>query len=144
MRDTKAVRTARYFANMASLGISYQDADALRRIEMTLSRWSKNECGNENGGAIERDETTGRPFWTYERGDGKRGRYAIPDRERGALKRAAAIMARYPHLWHYQQGDPRGCALYVGRYLDLPSGTNLSDPRPVLESYYTRGVAVGI
>ena len=40
---------------------------------------------------------------------------AIADRERGALKRLAAIMQRYPDFWSYVQGDPRGAALYVGK-----------------------------
>ena len=40
-------------------------------------------------------------------------RYPIADRETGARKRLAVIMARYPHLTAYVQGDPRGCALYI-------------------------------
>ena len=40
----------------------------------------------------------------------------IPDRERGALKRLAKIMApRYPQLKSYVQGDPRGASLYIMR-----------------------------
>lgn len=98
---------------MESLGISFEDSMALRRIKMTLHRWSEKECGDENGGAIERDEVTNVPYWTYENGTGKRGRYRISDRETGALKRLAVIMAKYPHLTWYNQTDPRGCALYV-------------------------------
>lgn len=138
-RDLALINLSR---RLDALGLSLADQEQLRRIEMTLSRWAEKECGNENGGAIERDEKTGFPYWTYDRGDGTRGRYLIPDKENGALRRLAAIMARYPHLWYYRQGDPRGCALYVGRYLDLPSGTNLNKAGPVIEQHYTRGVAV--
>lgn len=117
-------------------GFTDRDAHALRRIAMTLHRWHEAECGNENGGAIERDETTGKPYWTFDVGlSGKRGRYAIPDRERGAEKRLAAIMARYPALSSYIQGDCRGASLYILRPGDVPEGERA-------ESYYSRGIAV--
>lgn len=133
-------RLAGLSMRLASLGITdLKDQDQLRRIEMTLSRWSENECGNENGGAIERDEATGKPYWTYETGSGKRGRYAIADKETGALNRLRKIMAKYPKLWYYHQGDPRGCALYIGRNKDLTS-----EQIKQIDSYYTRGVAVCI
>lgn len=143
-RDQALINLSR---RLDTLGVSLSDQSALRRIELTLSRWNERECGDENGNAIERDEVTGKPYATYRGsfgGDGKRRRYAIADKERGALARLAAIMKRYPHLWAYHQGDPRGCSLYVGRYLDLPSGTNLSRPESVIDQYYTRGVAVCI
>lgn len=60
---------------------------------------------------------------------------AIPDRERGALKRLAAIMSRYPALSYYVQTDPRGASLYILREGDVPAGQDVS-------SYYSRGVAV--
>lgn len=117
-------------------GVSYDDACALRRISMTLHAWHERECGDANGGAIERDETTGKPYWTYDAGrNGKRGRVPIPDRERGAEKRLAKIMARYPTLSAYIQGDPRGASLYVLRPGDVPEGQQA-------ESYYSRGIAV--
>lgn len=144
MKDTKAQKIGRYFANMARLGISYQDADRLRLIEMTLSRWSEAECGNSNeygAWAIERDETTERPYMVrhhYRHGQGADTvtRSPIADREAGARKRAEAIMARYPDLWYYYQGDPRGCSLYVGRRADV-AGMKL-------DSAYIRGVAMCI
>jgi hypothetical protein len=37
----------------------------------------------------------------------------IPDRERGAQKRLAMIMAKYPGWQAYVQGDPRGASLYI-------------------------------
>jgi hypothetical protein len=121
--------------HLAALGISHEDASALRRIAMTLHRWAELECGNERG-AIERDETTGKPYWTYDAGaNGKRGRVAIPDRERGAEKRLAKIMAKYPTLSAYIQGDCRGAPLYILKPGDVPEGQHA-------ESYYSRGVAV--
>ena len=130
---------------LEGLGISLDDQERLRRIEMTLARWGERECGDERGNCIERDEATGIPYNTYEQGDGKRGRYRIADKERGALKRLAAIMSKYPALWYYHQGDPRGCSLYVGRWADLPSGDKVQPvaaERAELDSYYTRGVGV--
>lgn len=112
-------------------GIAYEDAVALRRIAMTLHRWSELECGVEGGG-IERDETTGKVTW-YNSHSGTRSPY--PDRETPALKRLAAIMAKYPALSSYVQGDPRGAALYILRPGDVPEGA-------AAESYYSRGIAV--
>jgi len=112
-------------------GVAFEDTCALRRISMTLHRWHELECGVESGG-VERDETTGKVSW-YNSYTGKRSPYA--DRETGALKRLAAIMARYPSLQSYVQGDPRGCALYIIRPGDVPDGENV-------DAYYSRGVAV--
>ena len=112
-------------------GVSFDDARKLRRISMTLRRWSEHECN----GAIQRDgeRGDGRPYW-HSTFDGRRIATA-PDRERGALKRLAAIMATYPTLTTYVQGDPRGCALYVLRPGDVPEGKDA-------DAYYSRGVAV--
>lgn len=112
-------------------GISWDDAHALRRIAMTLHRWHELECGTENG-AVERDETTGKTYWLNSY-SGKR--FACADRETGAHKRLAAIMARYPALRAYIQGDPRGASLYVLRPGDVPEGAEV-------DSYYSRGLAV--
>jgi len=120
---------------LRAAGFSYEDAHALRRIAMQLQRWFELECGTE-GGAIERDEATGKPFWTCDAGtNGRRARYAIRDRERGAEKRLAALMARYPTLSAYIQGDCRGAPLYILRPGDVPEGQ-------AAESYYSRGIAV--
>ncbi len=139
MTKQEAENYRRLANRLAGLGINQADQEALFRIERTLSRWSEMECGDEHGRAIERDEVTGKPFMTYESpdGNGKRRRYAIPDRERGALARLAAIMERYPKLSWCNQGDPRGCALYVYKKADM-AGLDAS-------SYYSsRGVAVCI
>lgn len=97
-------------------GISRDDIEALRRIEMTLHRWAERECNGE----VETDDD-GKSFAVFNVDVGGIGlrdgvkRYRVPNREAGALRRLAAIMARYPHLRAYHQGDPRGCALYVYR-----------------------------
>jgi hypothetical protein len=116
---------------LVKAGIEVSDAYALRRIAMTLRRWYELECGSD-GGAIERDETTGKVCW-YDSNTGRRSPY--PDRETPALKRLAAIMARYPSLGYYIQGDCRGASLYILRPGDIPEGKNA-------ESYYSNGVAV--
>ena len=120
-------------ATLQTLGITYEDATALRRIAMQLNRWHELQCGVENGG-VERDETTGKCFW-YSSYTGRR--FAYPDRETGALKRLASIMARYPTLTPYVQGDPRGAALYVL----APHHFRGDDPKQI-DSFYSRGVAV--
>ena len=107
------------------------DAWALRRIAMALHRWHELECGTENG-AIERDDTTGKAY-CRDANTGKR--YPTPDRETGALKRLKAIMAKYPTLQAYVQGDPRGASLYILRPGDVPDGCDV-------DSYYSRGIAV--
>ncbi len=125
--DTEAM-----LSRVQSLGISQGDAIALRRISMQLHRWHELECGVENGG-VERNEETGKVTW-YSSHTGRR--FPYPDRETGALKRLDAIMARYPTLVHYVQGDPRGAALYILRPGDVP------DEGASADSYYSRGVAV--
>lgn len=124
---------------LAALGVSYEDADALRRISMTLRRWFERECG-DGSGCIERDEKSQIPYWyranhSYLDPHDPRARYRIPDREAGAKRRLAAIMAKYPHLTPYIQGDPRGCSLYILRPQDLSSEHSI-------DSIYTRGIAV--
>lgn len=114
-----------------AIGMTDDDARALRRISLTLRRWYEHECN----GAIQRDgeRGDGRPFW-HSTFDGRR--YApAPDRERGALKRMTALMSRYPALTPYVQGDPRGCAVYVLRPGDVPEGK-------AADAYYSRGIPV--
>lgn len=122
-----------------SLGVTPDDARALRRISMTLRRWHELECGSGNdyySFAIERDEITEKPFIVrWRNSDGKAYRTPTPDRERGALKRLDEIMARYPALRSFVQGDPRGCALHLLRPSDVPEGMDA-------DAYYTRGIPV--
>lgn len=117
----KQERIAFFNRAMENLGISIDDRFSLRRIEMTLHRWAELECGdgNDHGSwAIERDEDTDRPHMVhhhYRHGHGQDYTVKTPiaDREKGALKRLEAIMAKYPHLKAYHQTDPRGCALHL-------------------------------
>ncbi len=112
-------------------GISREDAFSLRRISMTLHRWHEMECGIDNG-CIERDDETGKAYWLN---SNTMRRYPVADREQGALKRLAVIMARYPDKSAYVQGDPRGASLYILNPGDVPEGKDGN-------SYYSRGIGV--
>jgi hypothetical protein len=146
------------YSRLGELGFSYDEAVQLRRIEMTLSRWSEAECNGE----IERNEEKGgRPERVSQAwingATQKRSAWPIADREAGALRRLKAIMSRHPALWFYHQSDPRGCSLYVGRLTDLPDSTDEQIRRHsgewpfktpdgrllwTISCYYTRGLAV--
>lgn len=135
-------QTHEMLSRLERCGISTDDAMALRRISMTLHRWHELECGTENAAgssvSVERDEDTGKCYQRIQyatRAGYVDRRYAVADKETGALRRLAAIMARYPALRSYVQGDPRGAALYILRPDDVPVGG--SD-----DAYYSRGVAV--
>lgn len=117
--------------------IARTDAKALRRASMTLHRWAEAECGDGNdwaSWAIERDENTGKAYRVIYPHNGDTRRIRIPDRQTGARKRASSILARYGFAPYFQT-DPRGCALYIIRPGDVPSGESV-------EAFYTRGVAV--
>lgn len=125
---------------LVNAGLALDDAIALRRIAMTLHRWHELECGDGNNyasWAIEREneDGTGRPFMVTYPHDGKPRRHLVPDRESGALRRLRAIMARYPSLGYYVQGDPRGASLYVLRPGDVREGESA-------DSCYSRGLAI--
>jgi hypothetical protein len=121
------------------LGFTQDEAEKLRRISMTLHRWHERECGTD-GGCIERDEATGKAFWLNSM-TGRR--YPVQDRETGARKRLAAILATRNarttgaewHLTAYVQTDPRGAALYILRPGDVPEGKGA-------DAYYSRGLCV--
>lgn len=114
---------------LGAIGITYGDAVTLRRASRQLQTWNEHECN----GAIQRDESTGLPYW-YSTITGKR-LCRTSDREAGATRRIHAVMKRYPSLSVYIQGDPRGAALYVLQPGDVPAG---ADPG----AYYSRGIAV--
>ena len=123
---------------LGQAGIGYDDATALRRISMTLNRWCELECGDGNDYAswsIERDEATDIPYRCVYPHTGDMYRTRTPDREKGALKRLAVIMDRYPAFVSYYQTDPRGASLYIVPRDRLDEGDDLS-------SVYTRGIAV--
>jgi hypothetical protein len=129
---------------LCKLGFTASEAESLRRISMTLRRWHELECGID-GGVIERDEASGFPYWInhnsrYLSANDPRSRSRIADRETGALRRLAAIMAARNSresvaLSHYVQTDPRGAALYIIRPGDVPAGADVG-------SYYSRGICV--
>ena len=147
MTKKQAERYAYLLRALDNLGVTKEDADALLRIERTLHRWAERECGDESGTAIERDEATDIPYLTWDRGDGKRGRCRTADREKGAFRRLAAIMARYPALAAYHQTDPRGCALFVYKRERMETLTSEAqrmrlDPPSIDSCYSSVGVAV--
>lgn len=113
------------------ISMTFEDANTIRRAQLTLHRWAEQECGNSDqwkSWAIERDEVTDLPYMTvYPHTEAKTRRYRIPDRERGALRRVAAICARLG-IYYYHQTDPRGSALRLSR-------------QPLTDADYTRGVA---
>ena len=148
-REREIVRTkidemVRLFDQLRDMGFTLEEAQALRRIEMTLHRWSELECGDGNdyaSWAIERDEETQKPYRVTYPHTGKSYRTRVADKEAGALKRLAKIVearnARLPDapVLPYHQGDPSGCSLYIVRASDVPNGESLA-------CWYTRGVAV--
>lgn len=99
MTKKEAMRRTQQENTLCALGFTMSEAEQLRRISVTLRRWHELECGLEHG-CIERDETTDKPFWVSSYVTGKAGRRTpVADREKGALKRLAAIItarnARY-------------------------------------------------
>lgn len=154
MTRREAERLTHQTDTLIDLGFTRDEAEALRRISMTLHRWYALECGDSNAygsWAIERDENGDGPPYMVRHHYGH-GRYPdrvtrtrIPDRERGAEKRLKAIVARrngvtfngapVAPVAYYLQTDPRGAALYILRPGDVPEG---GDP----SSYYTRGICV--
>lgn len=129
-------------------GFSLEDANSLRRIAMTLHRWHELECGDGNDFAswcitrgkklsahqFQHDEN-GKPYLEthYHSGTPQAYYEAIPDREKGALKRLAAVMKRYPDFVEYVQTDLRGASLYICKRSETPQP---------LDQYYSRGIAV--
>jgi hypothetical protein len=155
MTKREALRQTDQENILINLGFTASEADALRRISMTLHRWFEHECN----GAIQRDgdRGDGKPAW-YSTTTGKRI-CAVPDREAGAMRRLKAIMAArndralaaiplndlrreqrkgyrgFSPMTFYIQSDPRGTSLYLLRPDDVPEGADVS-------SYYSRGICV--
>jgi hypothetical protein len=134
----KQERIAFVYSRLNALGFDYAEASQLLRIERTLHRWHELECGTD-AGSIERDEATDKPYfrrqWQGMGGVWHDRKYPYPDKEKGALKRLAGIMANHPDLVSYQQGDPRGCALYILNKKDIKEGEHLN-------CIYSRGLSV--
>lgn len=142
-RETKATRNAALRDRLYAAGFTWAEQETLRLAEKTLHRWSEAECNGE----IQRDETTGKPRRYYGRDMDKS--YPTADREKGALKRIAAVMEarnerdkmhayanqklEAPFVSYYQT-DCRGCALYI-----VPvSALNGQD----IHAVYNRGIAI--
>lgn len=138
----------RMIERLKQYGFTFDECESLRRIEMTLQRWSELECGNGNDRisyAIERDPETDKPFMVYHPNIGKSYKMPVADREKGALKRLQKIIdARNGRVLDgndvvaYHQGDPRGCALYILKTRDLEDGER---DLPI-DQYYNRGIAI--
>jgi hypothetical protein len=159
MTRKEAERRTRQDDTLRALGFTQAEADALRRISNTLQRWYELECGTGDGQvsrSVEREneDGTGKPFMRvqYPTANGYHdSRHPIPDRETGAKKRLAKILADR-NKRHYVQGtdyygltrddlsafiqtDPRGAALYILRPGNVPEGADVS-------AYYSRGICV--
>jgi hypothetical protein len=117
--------------NRAGIGASFDQAHTLRRAELALQRWAKLECGDSNdywSRVLVRDEETGKPFMQTQRHDSpKVHNTPIADKEKGALKRIAAVCSAL-NINYFHQTDPRGCALYVAK-------------EPLTDRNYSHGVA---
>lgn len=117
MTQTADVKTRSllYKLERAGISASYEQAEILRRAERTLHRWHELECGDGDSftsWAIVRDENTGVPYMEVHPHRGPSRRTRIADREKGALERVKTVCAELG-IYYYQQGDPRGGALYV-------------------------------
>ena len=142
MTKREAQRQTHQEDSLRALGFSADEAEALRRISMTLHRWHERECGVDNG-CIERDDDSGKTYWLNSQ---TMRRYPIRDLETGAVKRLNRIIgernkravtpgSNHTALGYHIQGDPRGAALYIIRPDDVPTGADVN-------SYYTRGICV--
>ncbi len=113
--------------SLRRLGLNAEECEQLRNASIRLHRWGEMECNHD----IRRDEIPGKVTIRYNGGDQP---HVIPDRETLAIKRCEAI-AKAHGLVFYHQGDPRGCAVYIGKPESIPEGASI-------DSYYTRLIAV--
>ena len=85
------IETIRQHLHNRGILASFVQVSVLRRAERTLHRWAEAKCGDSDS---PRYETTGKPYREYHSNNSTASILtAIPDRERGALKRAAAVCA---------------------------------------------------
>jgi hypothetical protein len=162
MNRREAERLTHQQDMLRQLGFTAGEAESLRRISMTLHRWHERECGDGNG-CIERDEETGQAYWQSANTD---RRWSIPDREKGALKRLAAILkarnSREAPIQHTPNTCPGKPCSDVCDHVENHGGSVLStyiqtDPRGAplyilrpgdvpegknAESYYSRGICI--
>jgi hypothetical protein len=123
---TRKQETAEVLFRLYRLGFTATEAQALRGIAMTLSRWDEVECN----GDIERDEATGKPFRCWDQYTRQqvtiRRRSPVADREAGALRRLARILEAHPDLAAYHQSDPRGASLYIYPKAKMEPGQDIA------------------
>jgi hypothetical protein len=86
---------------LISLGFTSEEAEALRRISMTLHRWHEMECN----GDVQRCEQTGKVYKHYGRDTGPFLTVRTADREKGALKRLAKIITNRNARFNLQSED---------------------------------------
>jgi len=104
--------------------IDFDDAETLRRAELTLNRWAERTCGwttDYATVALIRDELTDIPYHDIHMFSGRSYTARVNDLETGALRRVAEVCKRNG-LDFYHQGDPRGCSLYIA-----DSGAGMND-----------------
>lgn len=136
---TKTENRDRIVSNLSVMGFAFSEIQSLIKIERTLHRWDEAQCGDGNDHAswcLEQDEESKKWFRVTYPHQGKSYHCRVPDREAGAKRRLAAIMADHPEFEAYHQGDCRGCALYIIRKSDL-AGQDIG-------SVYNRGLAVSV
>ena len=118
MTKKEALRITELTYRLCEHGFTDKEVEAMRRVSHTLTRWCEAECNGE----IERMTGSNKPEHVHEsRGLGGqwiRYHYPIPDRENGAIKRMARILANHSGWAWYYQTDPRGCAVYLYRVDD--------------------------
>lgn len=141
MNRHEAMRQTIQSDNLRRLGLTYDDAQQLRRISLTLQHWGE-RCCNED--IQTRDD--GSAWVTYHGANCASGctSYRIPNREAGALRRLDAIMK--PHarrLTYYHQTDPHGAALYIVERKRLAEYTERNPTHAGLDCCYgSVGMAV--
>lgn len=144
MNRKQTERYGRLVLELSKYGFDLREIDTLIRAEKALTRWSTLECGDGNNygsWAIERDETTGKPYMVHHhylhgRGKDYTTRTAIPNKEASTLARIDKIVKAHS-LTYYHQGDPRGCSLYIIRPGDIRDGQKV-------DACYNHGLAICI
>jgi len=130
MNATSKTYELLYRLEKSGIQASFEQAETLRRAELTLQHWAEKECGtgnDYNSWNITRDEETGTPYMEVHPNTGKSYRYKIADKEKGALKRVQSVCNELG-IYYFHQTDPRGCALYVAK-------------EPLPANNYTRGIS---
>lgn len=168
MTKKEAVRQSQQEQTLIALGFTLSEAEALRRISMTLHRWHELECGTDRYCIVRGHKVNGEFLYSdhgaphYEiAGTSGPNRYSrTPDRETGAKKRLAAIVVSrnaraIAQASETAKTDPQAPPmdwrdLSVSTYIQTdPRGAALYILRPgdvpegaSVESYYNRGICV--